>query len=294
MTRYDLRIEGDPGAGRPPSSSPGRRHPESLEALHADGAAAWPLAAVRELDDAILTLRANEGEPGHLAAEERGRPGRDDGASGFLVAHREDWLVNEIIQYWKRTVRRLDATSRSLFALIEPGSCCAGPLLEVALAADRQYMLDGTFRTPSPGRGPGSCVLDEFSLGLLPAPAGDPACRAVLRERGGPAGRREGRRTPGRGRRRSPRPGHPDPGRPRLGGRAAAGHRGAGQLLPRRADRDGSQPALRRGRDCRHQDLRTALGLAELDLQRPNAAGPQGALRRYGTGQRADYDRRRV
>ena len=76
--------------------------------------------------------------------------------SAFLLAHRDDWLVNEIIQYWKRTVRRLDATSRSLFALIEPGSCFAGPLLEMALAADRQYMLDGDLRGrpgPGPARG---------------------------------------------------------------------------------------------------------------------------------------------
>ncbi len=90
----------------------------------------------------------------------------------LLLAHRDDWLVNEIIQYWKRVLRRLEATSRSLIALIEPGSCFAGLLLELALAADRQYMLDGVF-TDEPEPAPAAAIcLDEFSAGLLPGSGG--------------------------------------------------------------------------------------------------------------------------
>ncbi len=119
--------------------------PSSLAELHDQGAASWALAVVRELDDAILRLRINEPSLGTWLLKSEGDPAKVGAASALLLASSDDWLVNEIIQYWKRTLRRLDTTSRSLIALIEPGSCFAGPLLEVALAADRQYMLDGVF-----------------------------------------------------------------------------------------------------------------------------------------------------
>ena len=304
MTRYDhLRIEADRGAGTATIVIAGPDGPPaSLDALHADGAAAWPLAVVRELDDAILTLRANERGLGTWLLKSEGDPAAVTAVSDFLLAHRDDWLVNEIIQFWKRTVRRLDATSRSLFALIEPGSCFAGPAAGGGAGRRppvhaRGHLHATQARQPAPAE-PAVLRLDEFSLGLLPTASG--LTRLAVRFCGrhaqadlrrGPRRRRPG---PGRGRRRRARAGHRDARRPRLGRRDAAGRRGAGQLLPRRADRHGGQPPLRRPETCETKIFGRLSAWQNWIFQRPNAAGPAGALRRYGTGQRADYDRKRV
>jgi benzoyl-CoA-dihydrodiol lyase len=297
LTRYDhLRIERDPAAGTAtlvitgPAAPPG-----SLDALHADGAAAWPLAAVRELDDAILTLRANEGDLGTWLLKTEGDLAAMAATARFLAEHREDWLVNEIIQYWKRTVRRLDATSRSLFALIEPGSCFAGPLLEVALAADRQYMLDGLF-TDAPPAKPAELRIDEFSLGLLPTSSG--ATRLAVRFNGNEAGLHAAQEAAGQSL-----------------DAAAADRLGLVTQAPDDLDWDDELRLVIEERASFSPDALTGMeanlrfaGPETADtkifgrlsawqnwiFQRPNAAGPQGALRRYGTGQRADYDRRRV
>jgi benzoyl-CoA-dihydrodiol lyase len=103
----------------------------------------WPLAMARELDDLILDLRTNETELGSWTFRTEGDVEKVLAHDRFLFDNRQNWLVNEILLYLKRTLKRLDVTSRSLIALIEPGSCFAGSLLELALAADRTYMLDG-------------------------------------------------------------------------------------------------------------------------------------------------------
>ena len=113
--------------------------------IQQEGADFWPLAVARELDDAILHLRLNEGEIGTWVFRTRGDPGLVGGADRALLDHAGDWLVREVTFYLKRTLKRLDVSSRSLLAFIEPGSCFTGVLLELALAADRCYMLDGTF-----------------------------------------------------------------------------------------------------------------------------------------------------
>ncbi|ODU07061.1 MAG: benzoyl-CoA-dihydrodiol lyase, partial [Pseudonocardia sp. SCN 72-86] len=118
--------------------------PNSLAAVHEQGDVFWPLAVTRELDDLILQLRANELELGTWILRTQGEIDDVLGFERLLVDHADDWLVNEIRLYLKRVLKRLDVTSRSLIALIEPGSCFAGVLLELALACDRQYMLDGT------------------------------------------------------------------------------------------------------------------------------------------------------
>ena len=302
VTRYDhLRIERDPAAGTATIVIAGPAGPPaSLDALRAEGAAAWPLAAVRELDDAILTLRANESGLGTWLLKTEGDLAAMAATAGFLAAHRDDWLVNEIIQYWKRTVRRLDATSRSLFALIEPGSCWAGPLLEVALAADRQYMLDGLFEDapaaqPSPAQ-PAQLRLDEFSLGLLPTSSG--ATRLAVRFCGNEADLRAAEKAAGESL-----------------DAAAAARLGLVTQTPDDLDWDDELRLVIEERASFSPDALTGMeanlrfaGPETADtkifgrlsawqnwiFQRPNAAGPQGALRRYGTGQRADYDRRRV
>jgi benzoyl-CoA-dihydrodiol lyase len=295
VTRYDhLRIERDRDAGTATIVITGPGEPPGSRAgLHADGAAAWPLAAVRELDDAILTLRANEPDLGTWLLKTEGDPAAVAATAEFLLANRADWLVNEIILYWKRTLRRLEATSRSLFALIEPGSCFAGPLLEVALAADRQYMLEGSIAHDD---SPAVIRLDEFSLGLLPTASG--LTRLAVRFYGSEADL--------------------------LGATAAAGRyltaadaARLGLVTETPDDLDWADE-LRLVIEERASFSPDALTGMEANLrfagpetsetkifgrlsawqnwifQRPNAAGPRGALCRYGSGQRADYDRKRV
>jgi benzoyl-CoA-dihydrodiol lyase len=120
-----------------PASAP----PLELDAIHAQGAAWWPLAMARELDDAILLLRTNEPELGTWILKTKGDAAHALAADATLERHRADWFVRETTGMLRRTLARLDVTSRSLYALIEPGSCFAGTLLELALAADRSYML---------------------------------------------------------------------------------------------------------------------------------------------------------
>ena len=126
---------------RAPSAAP----PADIAAIHSEGAAFWPLAMARELEDLIFHLRFNESEIGTWLMRSEGESEYVAAADAALAAHAEDWLVREITLYIKRTLKRLDLSARSIFAFIEPGSCFTGTLLELALAADRIYMLDGAF-----------------------------------------------------------------------------------------------------------------------------------------------------
>jgi benzoyl-CoA-dihydrodiol lyase len=296
--RYEyLRVDRDPAAGTATIVITGPEGPPaSLAALSAEGAAAWPLAAVRELDDAILTLRANEPGLGTWLLKTEGDVAAVAATAAFLLEHREHWLVNEIIQFWKRTLRRLDATSRSLFALIEPGSCFAGPLLEVALAADRQYMLDGQFTDDDEPLAPAMLRLDQFSLGLLPMSSG--LTRLAVRFQGNEGDLEAATAAAGRD--------------------LPAAEAAALGLVTEAPDDLDWEDELRLAVEERASFSPDALTGMEANLrfagpetcetkilgrlsawqnwifQRPNAAGPDGALRRYGTGQRADYDRKRV
>jgi len=130
----DITITGPPASEGQPTTG---------DQWLAAGDASWALATVRELDDLILHLRTNELELGTWVLRTRGDARRVLDHDLLLFDNYDDWLVNEIVHYLKRTLKRLDVTSRSLIALIEPGSCFAGVLLELALAADRQYILDG-------------------------------------------------------------------------------------------------------------------------------------------------------
>ena len=124
---------------RAPAAAP----PDDVTAIHEAGAAFWPLAVARELEDLILHLRFNESEIGTWLMRTEGDSEHVAAADAALAAHAGDWLVREITLYLKRTLKRLDLSARSIFAFIEPGSCFTGTLLELALAADRVYMLDG-------------------------------------------------------------------------------------------------------------------------------------------------------
>jgi benzoyl-CoA-dihydrodiol lyase len=116
--------------------------PSSVDAIHAAGDKWWPLAMARELDDAILMLRTNDLDIGTWIFNTRGDAGKALAADAALKANESDWLVRQSMGFLRRTLARLEVSSRTLFAVIDKGSCFAGTLFELALAADRSYMLD--------------------------------------------------------------------------------------------------------------------------------------------------------
>ena len=123
------------------------RAPESAveqtpDEIRRAGDAFWPLRVFRELDDVLLKLRTNEPEIGTLVLKAEGDPASVMAADAVLAAHQGDWFVREVVHFIKRTLKRLDLSARSFFAVIEPGNAFAGTLFELALAADRSYMLD--------------------------------------------------------------------------------------------------------------------------------------------------------
>jgi benzoyl-CoA-dihydrodiol lyase len=123
---------------------PGAGKVETAAALRDQGSDLWALRAFRELDDALLDLRFNRPEIGVILLETRGEPESVLAADWALWANRADRFANEVLHHMKRVLKRLDLTARSFFALLEPGSCFAGSLFELALAADRSYMRAGT------------------------------------------------------------------------------------------------------------------------------------------------------
>ncbi|GAB3345919.1 2,3-epoxybenzoyl-CoA dihydrolase [Modestobacter lapidis] len=270
--------------------------PSSIEELHEQGDQGWLLAATRELDDAILRLRTNELGLGTWLLRTEGDVETAIAMDQFLLDHRDDWLVNELIGFFKRTVKRLDTTSRSLFALIEPGSCFAGALAEIAFAADRSFMLEGQFEDDDEPKPPAVLRLDEFNTGLLPM--GNDLTRLQVRFLGSAAELAAAEAAVGRDLLAADAlelglvTGTPDDidweDEVRL-------------LLEERASFSpdaltGMEANLRfAGQETPETKVFGRLtAWQNWIFQRPNAAGPEGALRRYGTGQRADYDRKRV
>jgi benzoyl-CoA-dihydrodiol lyase len=115
---------------------------DTLEKAFAAGANWWPLQMARELDDAILTLRASELELGLWIFKTAGNPATVLAIDEFILRHKDNWFVREVLGMMRRTFARIDVTSRSIYAIVEAGSCFVGTLLELALAADRIYMRD--------------------------------------------------------------------------------------------------------------------------------------------------------
>ena len=168
VTYTSLRVDLDRGARLATLrlAGPTASAPASAEAVLAAGAAFWPLRLARELDDAILHLRTNEPEIGVLVFKSEGEPALVLTYDRLLEAHAEHWLIREIRLLWKRVLKRIDVTSRSLVALIEPGSCFAGTLAEVVFACDRAYMLKG--RVEGDTRPPATLTLSQLNLGCYP------------------------------------------------------------------------------------------------------------------------------
>ncbi len=127
-------------------TAPEAAPPADIDGMIAQGAEFWPLQVARELDDAILHLRINELGIAMLVFKSHGDRAQVLAYDAFLEANRAHWLVNEIRHYWKRVLKRIDVTSRTLVTLVEPGSCFAGTLAELVFASDRSYMLIGTIQ----------------------------------------------------------------------------------------------------------------------------------------------------
>jgi benzoyl-CoA-dihydrodiol lyase len=148
--------------------APNGPQPTTAEAIVAAGTSWYPLQMARELEDAILSMRTNELDIGTWLIKTEGDAAAVLASDATLLALKDHWLVRETIGLLRRTFSRLDVSSRSLFALIEPGSCFAGSLLELALACDRSYMLmlpDDEAKTPK-------LTVGEINFGLLPMVTG--------------------------------------------------------------------------------------------------------------------------
>ena len=283
--------------------------PASIVGLHKLGADSWPLAMTRELDDLILDLRTNEPELGTWVLRTTGDPDLVLGWDDLLLGNADDWLANEIVHYYKRTLKRLDVTSRSLIALIEPGSCFAGSLLELALAADRSFMLSGVFEdeksTDNPAAPDGSgaagpvpavVVVGNANLGALPMGNGlsrletryygDADGLAAVTARTGDALAAEEAAELG------------------LVTFAPDDIDWADEVRVAMEERASFSPDALTGLEANYrftgpETMETKIfgrltAWQNWIFNRPNAAGPEGALRRFGTGQRADFDRKRV
>ncbi len=283
-SRVDITVRG-------PQAGP----PADLAAAAAQGAGFWPLAMTRELDDLILDLRTNEPELGTWVFRTEGDPAAVLAHDELLLAGQDDWFANEVLHYLKRTLRRLDVTSRSLIAVIEPGSCFAGSLLELALAADRSFQLAGVFED-DPDAEPAAITLGDLNMGPLTMSNG--LTRIATRFWGDEAGYEAAAKRKGE---------------------ALEAHEAADLGLitfaPDDIDWDEEIRIATEERASFSPDALTGLeanyrfaGPETMETKifgrlsawqnwifnRPNAAGPDGALRRFGTGQRAAFDRKRV
>jgi benzoyl-CoA-dihydrodiol lyase len=170
----DVRIDRKGRSATITVSAPAARQPDDPDAILALGASWWPLAMARELDDAILLLRTNEPEIGTWLLKTAGDPALVLAADATLERHASNWFVRETTGMLRRTLARLDVTSRTLYALIDTGSCFAGTLLELALAADRGYML----ALPDGHAGAPQLALSTMNFGAYPMVNGLPRLAA--------------------------------------------------------------------------------------------------------------------
>ncbi|MEZ5234702.1 MAG: hypothetical protein R2749_18655 [Acidimicrobiales bacterium] len=251
----------------PPSPSPGRPQPtppgSAVGLLAAEGKRWWPLDACRQLDDAMLHLRANEAELGTWVLRTEGDTEHALVLDAALADAADHWLVREIRLYWARTLRRLDLSARTLITLIEPGSCFAGTLAELAWAADRTLQYDDL--EGELARRP--LTVDAANDGWYPMANGLTRLQSRFWESRRPARRRPGRRRQALD--ATAAASGPAWSPPRwttsTGRRDPPAAERAGRVLTRCAHRHGGQPALRGPRDDGDQDLRPPHRLAELE-----------------------------
>jgi benzoyl-CoA-dihydrodiol lyase len=292
----DLDVELDRGLGAATITVRGPREtqPATPDELVETGAGTWMLAVVRQLDDAILHLRFNEPQIGTWVLKSAGDIDAVAAAEELVAAHADHWLVREVRLYWTRTLKRLDQSARTLVALIEPGSCFTGTLAELALAADRTFMLDGSWDgsdLPAP-----TLRLTAANDGWYPMANGLSrlATRLWARDDALAAARAQ------------------------IGKDLLAAEAAAAELItfaPDDIDWDDEVRLMLEERNSFSPDALTGMEatfrfagpetmetkiFARLSawqnwiFQRPNAVGPEGALRRFGTGSRPTFDRART
>ena len=293
-THVTVAIDRGRGVAEITVAAPTAAPPADAAGIHAAGTRFWPLAIARELDDLILHLRTNEAEIGLWVFRTTGAADLVEAHDRALLEHAGDWLVREIRLYLKRTLKRLDVSSRSIFALIEPGSCFVGTLLELALAADRTFMLEG--RREGDDRPAPTVRLTEVNFGVYPTVTGLSRLASRFLDE----------------------PGRVDDLKGRVGedlDAAAAAEAGLVTFTPDDIDWEDEVRIAIEERAAFSPDALTGMeaslrfgGPETLEskifarlsawqnwiFQRPNAVGPEGALKRYGTGERGDFDRRRV
>ncbi|MEO1143685.1 MAG: benzoyl-CoA-dihydrodiol lyase, partial [Pseudomonadota bacterium] len=264
-------------------------------ALHVQGADCWALRCARELDDAILHLRLNELELGVIIFKTAGDPEHVVAHEDFLFSNREDdWLSNEILHYWKRVLKRIDVTSRSLVALVENGSCFAGILAELLFAVDRSYMMEGDFEEDN--RPVAAIKLTSANFG--PFPMANDLSRLETRFLGEPEMVDEAKEASGELLEAF------DVDRLGLVTECFDDVDWEDEIRIFLEERSSFSPDAMTGMEA---NLRFA-GPETMEtrifgrltawqnwiFQRPNAVGENGALQRYGTGKRGEYDMKRV
>jgi benzoyl-CoA-dihydrodiol lyase len=270
--------------------------PPGPEAIARAGSAFWPLAICREFDDAMLHLRFNEPEIGTWVLQTTGDPSLVLAADDILREHAGHWLVREITLFWRRTLKRLDLSARTIVTLVTPGSCFAGTLAELVLAADRSFMLEGTFEDADDDLPPAEIVLTDATDGWYAMSNG--LTRLQSRFYGHDDGLEAARASFGK----------------HLLAEEAAGL-GLVTFTPDDIDWEDEIRLCLEERASFSPDALTGLeanyrfvGPETMEtkifgrltawqnwiFQRPNASGPDGALRRYGSGSRPSYDRKRV
>ena len=266
--------------------------PADVDAIKAEGVSFWPLAVIRAIDDALLHLRFNEPTLGTLIIKTSGDGERVAAYDELLLNNRDNWLVREILLYMQRTFKRLDVTSRTTFAFVEPGSCFIGMLADLLFAVDRSYMLDGQLDE----RPAATIRLSDLSFGARRMSNG--LTRLETRFLGDAASLQNAQHLIGQ----------------ELDA-AAALDAGLVTYTPDDIDWDDEIRLLLEERASFSPDALTGMeanlrfaGPETLEtkifgrlsawqnwiFQRPNAAGESGALKLYGTGKRAKYDRGRV
>ncbi|MGI9608065.1 MAG: 2,3-epoxybenzoyl-CoA dihydrolase [Acidimicrobiales bacterium] len=277
-------------------SGPRATEPTDPTELEQRGAAAWILATVRELDDAILHLRFNEPTIGTWVFRTEGDPDVVTAAESILLSHPHHWLARETRLFWTRTLKRLDVSSRSLITLVEPGSCFAGVLCELLLVADRSFMLDGTWEDADDPPLPATVRLTDSNLGTYPM--SNDLSRLQTRFWRNDHSLAAAREVVGED----------------LAADLAA-QRGLVTFIPDDLDWDDEIRLMLEERNSFSPDALTGMEanyrfvgpetmetkiFARLSawqnwiFQRPNAVGDEGALKRFGTGSRPDFDKRRV
>ncbi len=270
--------------------------PVDGDALASAGCSAWAIAAARELEDAVLHLRLNETEIGLFLLTTVGDRASAEAWDGFLHDHRDHWLVRETLLLWGRTLKRFDTSARTLFALVEPGSCFVGLLAELAFAADRCYMLEGVFEDADEPAPEAAIVLSENNFGALPMPNGlsrletrflrTPQQYTALRELIGESLDAEAANDAG------------------LVTMAMDDIDWEDEIRVAVEERCSFSPDALSGLEANlrfpgPETLETKIfgrlsAWQNWIFQRPNAVGEKGALKRYGSGVRPEFDRRRV